>query len=145
MKNLKIRIETKLENYVKIVLVQKQIFLPSGEILPLEEGVAMKENQFFGFKIKQDVGMRIKSYKTNEGLVGIDYDKTEKQFRIYEGHKFLPWVFDEYGNLIDVAQFLPSSRRDCSFLWEEFGIDTKQKIDAWNNLYIKRYQKKEKM
>lgn len=145
MKNLKIRIETKLENYIKIVLIRKQILLPNGEILPLEKGIMMKENQFFGFKIKTEPGVRMQSYKTNEGLVGIDYDKTGKEVRIYEGHKFLPWVFDEHGNLIDVAQFLSSSRRDCSFLLEKFGIDTKEKIDTWNSLYVKKYAKKEKM
>ncbi len=144
MRNLKIKIETKLENYVKITLVKNKILLPNGKIIPLEKGIVFSEDECFGFKIKSEQEKRMKSYPTNERLMAIDYGKTTKEIHIYEGHKFLPWVFDLEGNLIDVAQFLSSSRRDYRYL-QSLGIEREEKIQEWNETYAKKYQKQKSL
>lgn len=135
MKNLKIYdIDTYFDKHIKLKISptgRNKIEISNGRNESLSPRITFEE-EYFGFKLLFQGKHSPEIYRTNEGIVGIE--ETNEEIRIYEGHKFLPWVFTRQGELLEIAQFVADSKDDYKYL-EEIGINNKEKMIIWNELY----------
>lgn len=135
MKNLKIcDIDTYFDKHIKLKIYptgRNKIEISKGRNEILSPRITFEE-EYFGFKLLFQGKHSPITYRTNETITRIE--ETNDDIRIYEGHKFLPWVFTRKGELLEIAQFLADSKDDYKHL-EEIGINNKEEIQIWNELY----------
>ncbi len=113
----------------------KMTLVEQNEEYNLINGVVLSDERY-GFTFIDEQGSEIE-YGTQCPIFGIDIDKENKQVRVWEEGKSIPWrLAMKTGEVVDFAKFLDISKRDLQYLKDHFGLP-KESIEEVNSYFNK--------
>lgn len=61
-------------------------------------------------------------YNTLCQIRAVEFNEEQKKLKIHEDNRYIPWVFNDKGELINKAEFNQFKRSDLAYALDEFGL-----------------------